>query len=69
MLENWEKILQDSNTQRVEIIRMYLESQGIDAVVLNKKDSSYHIGVAELYVPNDSAEQAKTILNDEFPAA
>lgn len=68
MLENWEKIHQDSSTQRVELLRIFLESKGIDSVVLNKKDSMYHIGVSELYVPNDKAESAKTLLQDEFTA-
>jgi hypothetical protein len=42
-----------------------LKEQGFNAVVINKQDSSYLFGEAELYVPQDEVIRAKRILNEE----
>jgi len=42
-----------------------LKQQGFKAVVINKQDSSYLFGEAELYVPQDEVIRAKRILNEE----
>jgi len=63
---NWEKVFETSFQHRAEIVREYLEQQGISAVIINKQDSSYHFGKCELYVPVEDAIIAKTIVVNEI---
>ncbi len=53
-------------SSKAEISRMVLENNGVQAVLLNKKDSSYLLGVFEVYVPVDQAAFAMQILNNEI---
>lgn len=64
--KNWEKIFETTFQHQVEIARDYLEQQDISAVIINKKDSSYHFGRFELYVPVKDANIAKTIVANEI---
>jgi Zn-dependent membrane protease YugP len=66
MFENWEKILTTDGQSKSEISKMVLENHGVQAVIMNKKDSSYLLGVFELYVPKDQAALARQILDNEF---
>lgn len=50
---------------KAELTRFLLENHGINAVVLSKKDSSYLLGVFEVYVPKEEATLAQEILNKE----
>jgi membrane protease YdiL (CAAX protease family) len=60
---HWEKIFTTRDTYQAEIIMGNLRSEGIDAVVVNKKDSMYTVfGQAELYVPEKDAVRAKEML-------
>lgn len=68
-MEGWEKILESPNPLRVEMLRAFLEeSHGIAAVVLNKQDRSYHLGLCELYVPVADAVLAKFLTSNETTA-
>lgn len=42
-----------------------LRAQEVNAVIINKQDSSYLFGDAELYVPHDDVIRAKRILDEE----
>jgi hypothetical protein len=42
-----------------------LKEQGFKVVVINKQDSTYLFGEAELYVLQDEVIRAKRILNEE----
>jgi len=42
-----------------------LKAQEVNAVIINKQDSSYLFGSAELYVPQDEVIRAKRILDEE----
>lgn len=66
MLENWVKILISDTNPKAEISRMVLENNGIQAVIINKKDSSYLLGVFELYVPLEQEIIARQILENEI---
>ena len=66
MFDGWEKILVTERSSKAEISRMVLENNGLQAVVMNKKDSSYLLGVFELYVPADQAAIARQILENEI---
>lgn len=65
-MENWERILRTDNSARAEIARGSLEEHGINAVIVNKKDSNYTVfGYFEVFVPVQDAEAAKSFLTDE----
>ena len=64
MEKGWVKLLSTSNHE-AELKRALLQSQHINAVVINKQDSSYLFGEAELYVPQDEVIHAKRILDEE----
>ena len=65
MLENWEKVLVTELSSKAEITRMVLENNNIQAVLLNKKDSSYLLGFYEIYVPLEQAPFALQIIENE----
>jgi len=65
MLENWDKILVTEVNSKAELTRMLLESNDISAVILNKKDRSYLLGVFEVYVPKEEAILARKILDEQ----
>lgn len=48
-----------------ELKKAVLESFGIQAIIINKSDSSYHFGDLELYVNRDDVMRAKKILDEE----
>jgi hypothetical protein len=64
MEENWVKIFESHDEFRVEVARQTLEESGINAVVLDKKDSPFLTGNAELYVNRDSAAEAMSVIKD-----
>lgn len=64
MEKNWVKIFQASNEQKVTIACQVLHENGIEAVVMNKKDQSFLFGMVELYVSGEKQEEAKFILKD-----
>lgn len=45
--------------------RALLQAQDVNAVIINKQDSSYLFGEAELYVPQDEVIRAKRILDEK----
>jgi hypothetical protein len=66
MDENWAKAYQSTQMIRAEIARELLEQNGIAAVIVNRKDSSYPIfGMCEVHVPAGDLTQAQIILNNE----
>lgn len=65
MLENWEKVFVTPQAIRAEQIKDLLESNEIQAVVLNKQTSSFVLGYCEVYVPKEFSATAKTILANE----
>jgi hypothetical protein len=66
MEENWVKAYQSDQMIRAEIAREILEQNGIPAVIVNKKDSSYPIfGMCEVHVPVSDLPTAQTILMNE----
>ena len=64
MEKGWVKII-SGPMNSVELKLALLQAQGINAVIINKQDSSYLFGEAELYVPHDEVIRAKRILNEE----
>ncbi len=63
MEKGWEKIFTTAQPYQAEVARQVLEEGGIQAVVINKKDSSYLVfGEAEVYVKQDDVIRAKQLI-------
>jgi hypothetical protein len=62
-LENWTKVYETGDLQYAELLKSVLLNEEIEAVTMNKKDSSNLIfGTIWLYVPNELAERATAII-------
>ena len=60
--EAWTMIYSCSNLAEAELMKGLLIENGIEAVVVNKRDSVYLIGEAELYVQASDALLALQLL-------
>ena len=60
--KNWVKIYSTSANYKAELIKGLLDENDIQAVIVNKKDSSYLFGELEIYVMADDAIQARHII-------
>jgi hypothetical protein len=65
MHETWQKIYSSGLEYKVEMVRARLKEDGIEGIVLNKKDRAYLFGEIELYVHPDHVIRAKQIINNE----
>lgn len=66
---NWVKIHSTPNQYEAEIMTGTLKNEGIMAVIVNKKESSYNIfGRIEIYVPEEEVVKAKEILESNLEA-
>jgi hypothetical protein len=63
--ENWIKIYSTSANYKAELIKGLLFENGIQSVVINKKDSSYLFGELEIYVMPDDVLQSKHIISTQ----
>jgi hypothetical protein len=61
--DNWVKVFSSTQEYLVNIARDVLEDEGVDAVILNNKDSSYLFGECELYVKKEDALIALNLIN------
>jgi hypothetical protein len=65
-MENWIKVFEDVSPVRAEIVKGVLASQGIGAVILDRKESAYKIhGYCEVMVQKENASIATKIIEDE----
>jgi hypothetical protein len=64
MEAGWISIASSSDLVMLEIYRQQLENAGVYSVLLNKKDSSYAIGYAELYVHESNKDAALKIIEE-----
>lgn len=65
MEKDWAKIREFSNEIHAEMVKQMLEANGIPAVLMNKKDSSYLFGKLELFVNKEYVEQAVALIEKE----
>ena len=65
-MSNWKCIYQTEKPHRAEIIKSVLEEKGMTAVIVNKKDTSYHFGQLEVHVDRDHASKSLKIIEDEI---
>ena len=65
MESNYNKIYQTSNIIEAEIIMQMLNENGIEAVNMNKRDSSYTaFGLIEIYCPANDVVTALHLINN-----
>ena len=65
MEKDWVKVFDASQEYQAEMAKEILEDNEIQAVILNKHDSSYvTIGYIEVYVHKDNEDKALEILKE-----
>ncbi len=65
MEKDWVKIYITKDNFEAEILKGLFDTENIDSVILNKKDSSIiAFGEIELYTHIDNAERAKKIIEN-----
>ena len=62
MEAGWLKIHTADEEYQGQIIKGLLENHGLHPVLMDKKDDEFRIGVVEIYIAPEEAEQAKTIM-------
>jgi hypothetical protein len=65
MDKDWVKIYSTDVNYKAELLRGLLFENNIEAVIINKKDSSYLFGELELYVSTDDVIKAKHIITTQ----
>lgn len=66
-MDNWINVLTTKTAARAEIAKGLLEQNGINVVLMDKKDNYSNIfGYVEVMVPTENAEAAKTLLDNEI---
>ncbi|MDX9883311.1 MAG: DUF2007 domain-containing protein [Prolixibacteraceae bacterium] len=65
MEKDWVVVFETNQPYQAEIAKDVLENEGIDAVILNQRDSSYvAFGPIEVYVHQDHKEKATELLKE-----
>jgi len=63
---SWKKIYETQSPIKAQLAKAFLfDEHQIEAIVLNKQDSSYLIGLCEVHVPIQDAVLAKFLLENE----
>jgi len=67
-MKDWSTVYKTPTATRAAIVRGILEENGIEVVIMNKKDSTLHLdhGQLEVLVPCDVVLRAIKIINDEI---
>jgi hypothetical protein len=63
---SWKKIYETTSPIKAQLAKAYLlDEHQIEAVIMNKQDSSIHFGLCEVHVPMQDAVLAKFLLENE----
>jgi len=67
-MKGWTVVYKSTISSRTEIVKGVLKDRGIEAVIVNKKDSTLHLnhGQLEVQVQKSSVLDAMKIINDEI---
>lgn len=60
---NWIKIYTSNDYYKSDIVKQVLIDHQIEAVILNKQDSSYKFGEVEVHVHKEYADLASAIIS------
>ncbi|MGW8122721.1 putative signal transducing protein [Roseivirga echinicomitans] len=63
-MSNWNSVFKTNIQHQAEIVKDILLDNDIEAVLLNKKDSSYHFGNMEVKVEQSNVIKALKIIGD-----
>jgi hypothetical protein len=62
METEWILVYTSNKLYEAEILREFLDDNGIETFLMNKQDSSYHIGDIEVYTRPDDVMKAKLLI-------
>ncbi len=65
-MDEWQKVYQDNQQYRAEIVKAILAENDLDLVLVDKKDSAYQFGHFEVHVAADHVMRALKIINEEI---
>ena len=65
-MEKWIKVFSTQKMYEAEIVKGVLMENDIQAIVMNKQDSSYFFGNYEIMVEHDNVIKAIKIIQDEI---
>lgn len=65
-MSKWVKVYKNDNLYRAEIVKAVLEDNGLQAVLVDKKDRIYHLGYYEVHVGADDVLKAIKIITDDI---
>ena len=67
-MKDWSVVYKSPINSRAEIVKGVLKERNIDAVIINKKDTTLHLnnGQIEVLVQKNSVLEAMKIINDEI---
>jgi len=63
-MKDWEKIYITGQPHRAEIVLAVLEDHGIEAHLIDKRDSSYLFGDVEVYVRPADVEKSRQLITE-----
>ncbi|MAJ50665.1 MAG: hypothetical protein CMB82_03490 [Flammeovirgaceae bacterium] len=66
MRKVWQKVFEDTSAHRAEIVRAILETEGLNPVIVDLKDSSYHFGKFEVRVDSMHVLEAIGIIKKDI---
>jgi hypothetical protein len=65
MEDDWISIFSTDKPWQAEIAKQILQENGVDSVIIKRKDSSYlSFGDVDVYVSSENAELSKKLLKD-----
>lgn len=65
-MNKWQKVFETDSPSRVELVKAVLEEEGMNPIVINKRDSSYNnFGYYEIHVSPDHVIKAIKKISDE----
>ncbi|MBC7653990.1 MAG: DUF2007 domain-containing protein [Oligoflexus sp.] len=62
MTNNWVKIYTSNQFFQSEMVKQVLVDHDIDAIIMNKQDSSYKFGEVEVHVNQENFDKALAII-------
>jgi type III secretory pathway lipoprotein EscJ len=61
---HWKKVYSTTSEIEAEMVRGFLEEEGLEVVIMNKQDSAFSmIGQIEVYVPENDFLKAVNLIN------
>ena len=65
-MSNWQTVFKTTIAHQAEIVKSVLQDLDIQAVIVNKKDSSYLFGQIELKVESENVIRSLKVIEEEI---